>query len=238
MLKQTHAVVCTAALMAGSGLFAQMRIPVPAPDKTVLGSPYLAEGTNESVQTLADGTRITRTNTVRLFRDSQGRTRLETRFEQIGAWSTGKAAKDSVMINDPASGQLWQLDPESKTAILIKKVNVPGGPRGLTESHAPFKGTNDQVEDLGRKTILGVNVEGTRLTHVIQPGEEGNDKAITVQNERWYSPDLQTVVLSTHNDPRLGLARYQLTSISRAEPDANLFQVPSDYIKRGLEPAH
>src|SRR5262249_28335891 len=109
-------------------------------------------------------------------------------------------------------------------------------PRGLTESHAPFKGTGDKVEELGHKAMLGIDVEGTRLTHVIQPGEEGNDKAMIIENERWYSPELQTVVYSSHSDPRIGAARYTLTSISRTEPAAALFVVPAGYTTRGLEP--
>jgi hypothetical protein len=53
-------------------------------------------------------------------------------------------------------------------------------------------------------------------------------------NERWYSPELQTVVLSKNSDPRMGETTYRLTNISRGEPDPSLFQVPTDYtVKEG-----
>jgi hypothetical protein len=47
--------------------------------------------------------------------------------------------------------------------------------------------------------------------------------------ERWYSPDLQTNVLIKRNDPRGGQTVFQLSNIVRGEPDAMLFQIPSDY---------
>ena len=35
--------------------------------------------------------------------------------------------------------------------------------------------------------------------------------------------------MTRHSDPRYGETTYRLTNISRAEPAATLFQVPSDY---------
>ena len=52
---------------------------------------------------------------------------------------------------------------------------------------------------------------------------------INIVDERWYSPELQVVVMTRHSDPRYGETTYRLTNISRAEPAAALFQVPSDY---------
>ena len=46
-------------------------------DKIVKGSPYTAESVTETVQTLANGTRITHKSTAQLARDSEGRTRRE-----------------------------------------------------------------------------------------------------------------------------------------------------------------
>jgi hypothetical protein len=48
-------------------------------------------------------------------------------------------------------------------------------------------------------------------------------------NERWYSQELQTVVLTKNSDPRMGETTYRLTNINRSEPDPSLFQVPADY---------
>jgi hypothetical protein len=63
----------------------------------------------------------------------------------------------------------------------------------------------------------------------IPAGAIGNLAPVEIVSERWYSPDLQTVVYSRRSDPRFGETTYRLTNIIRAEPPAELFQVPADY---------
>jgi hypothetical protein len=84
-------------------------------------------------------------------------------------------------------------------------------------------------EQLGTQTIEGVAAEGTRVTFTIAAGKIGNERPIVTVNERWYSQELQTVVLSKNSDPRMGETTYRLTNIDRSEPDPSLFQVPADY---------
>jgi hypothetical protein len=89
-------------------------------------------------------------------------------------------------------------------------------------------------ESLGTQTIEGVEAEGTRITFTIAAGKIGNELPIVTVRERWYSPELQTVVLSKNSDPRTGETTYRLTNISRGEPDPSLFQIPADYtVKEG-----
>jgi hypothetical protein len=91
-------------------------------------------------------------------------------------------------------------------------------------------------EALGKQTIEGVVAEGTRETFTIPAGEIGNEQPIQVVSERWFSPELQTVVLSRHSDPRFGETTFRLTNINRSEPARSLFEVPSDYtIKEGMQ---
>jgi hypothetical protein len=93
--------------------------------------------------------------------------------------------------------------------------------------------TNDQgqatTEDLGSQTMEGVFVTGLRTTHTIPAGQIGNDKPIAVVTEVWTSPDLKTIIYSKRSDPRMGELTYQLTNITRGEPDASLFTVPADF---------
>jgi hypothetical protein len=84
-------------------------------------------------------------------------------------------------------------------------------------------------ESLGTQTIEGVQAEGTRITFTIPAGKIGNERPIVTVNERWYSPELQAVVMSRNSDPRSGETTYRLMNINRNEPDASLFQVPADY---------
>jgi len=90
-------------------------------------------------------------------------------------------------------------------------------------------------ESLGKQTIEGVEAEGTRVTFTIPAGKIGNERPIVTVNERWYSPELQAIVMSKNSDPRMGETTYRLTNIVRSEPDPSLFQVPSDYtVKEGF----
>ena len=97
--------------------------------------------------------------------------------------------------------------------------------------------TNERKEDLGKQNIEGVEADGTRTTVTIPAGEIGNERPIEIVSERWYSPELQLVVMTRHSDPRMGETTYKLTNISRIEPARSLFEVPADYtIKSGTPP--
>ena len=60
----------------------------------------------------------------------------------------------------------------------------------------------------------------------IPAGQIGNERPIEIVTETWFSPELHTMVLRKHSDPRLGDSTYRLTDIKRNEPDAALFQPP------------
>ena len=88
---------------------------------------------------------------------------------------------------------------------------------------------NFKTESLGRQTIEGVPAEGRRVTMTIPAGQAGNEQPIHIVTESWYSPDLQTTVLSRHSDPRNGETVTRLTNISRGEPSRVLFEAPADF---------
>jgi hypothetical protein len=93
---------------------------------------------------------------------------------------------------------------------------------------------NEVKEQLGKQIIEGVEAEGTRTTITIPAGEIGNERAIEIVSERWYSPELQLVVMTRHSDPRLGETTYKLTNINRTEQPKSLFEVPAGYtVKEG-----
>lgn len=118
------------------------------------------------------------------------------------------------------------------------RVPHPGvGPEGATTF--VFKSTksgnaNEVKEQLGKQLVEGVEAEGTRTTVTIPAGDIGNERAIEIVSERWYSPELQLVVMSRHSDPRVGETTYKLTNINRTEPAKSLFEVPVGYtVKEG-----
>ena len=86
-----------------------------------------------------------------------------------------------------------------------------------------------KTESLGRQTMEGVEADGTRTTFTIAAGEIGNDRPIEIVSERWYSQELQTVVMSRHSDPRMGETVFRLTNISRTDQPRSLFEPPADF---------
>jgi hypothetical protein len=86
-------------------------------------------------------------------------------------------------------------------------------------------------ESLGRQTMEGVAADGSRRVDTIETGAIGNDRPIQVTSERWYSPELQTVVMTRQNDPRMGEQVFRLTNIVRGDQPANLFTIPANYQK-------
>jgi hypothetical protein len=117
-------------------------------------------------------------------------------------------------------------------------LEVPPPPPGMLHGgpmRHPFRSPeNAKKESLGTRTVNGVQAEGTRSTITIAAGEIGNELPINIVFERWYSPELQLVVMTKHSDPRLGETVYSLNNINRSEPARSLFEVPADYtIKEG-----
>jgi hypothetical protein len=88
---------------------------------------------------------------------------------------------------------------------------------------------NAKTESLGKRNIEGVISEGTRTTWTIAAGEIGNDRPIEIVSERWYSPELQTIMMSRQADPRTGETLYKLSNLRRSEPAPQMFEVPADY---------
>jgi hypothetical protein len=253
--------------------------------RVVTGRPFSGIEERHSTQTLGDGTHIETSETNKLFRDDQGRTRLERK-------------DGSVTIVDPVAGFTAELNPASRTASKTVRVGLlrgiaPGelsklqaetaarlstaqaqyterapqvlelkrlatsqpdtvtftGPQSSSaNTFAPVvavsgnsasvtvlrvgAGDNGSVESLPAQMINGALAQGTRTTETIPVGKIGNDRAISIVNERWFSDDLQMLVKSSSSDPRFGESVYQLSAIVQASPDPSLFQIPSDYTIR------
>jgi len=211
----------------------------------VKGAPYSAKATSETTQALADGTTIHRTTQSALYRDSQGRSRREVTLSGFGPLAASGKTHTLVTIADPVAGVHYVVDDEHK---LVHKMNLRthGGSasEGMAAGAFPQKmKTRMQAEEasgavkkesLGTQTVNGVSAEGTRITRTIPAGGIGNDRAIQVVSERWYSPELQIVVKSVRSDPRFGTTTYTVTNIQKTEPDASLFTFPADYaVKQG-----
>lgn len=216
--------------------------------EVVTAAPYTATATMENTQVLGDGNRIVNKTSSFVARDSQGRTRRETDLQRIGTMQVD--SPKMVFINDPTTHTQYIFTPGGDaTKVIRSEGNWKESPqiielrrtheqrlkdKTIVTVHSTHEGhqskeSNEQVkhEDLGTQTIEGVSVQGKRETVTIPAGEIGNERPIQIVTETWFSPELHTMVLRKHSDPRQGESTYQLTDIKRNEPDASLFQPPA-----------
>jgi len=194
----------------------------------VAGAPFSAVATTVHQQTLANGNSIEHQQQSNLFRDSQGRVREET------TWNlpNGQGTRNVVTISDPVAQTMRRLNPQNKTVSetpLRQRPSAGANMRPGARGHVRGDAANLVTEDLGAQTINGLAATGTRLTRTIAAGAMGNSEPIQVVRETWISSDLKIPIMIKTSDPRFGTWVTQITNVSRAEPDAALFQTPAGY---------
>lgn len=237
------AVISVLALQAPPARASEQAIPAcpPAPANTahprpaannvrlVTGVPYSAFGTSQTVTTNADGSKVVRQNTIRLWRDSDGRTRSEFDLTSVGGPTPVEINRTLTVIDDPAAGERYMMQPDGQvvtvpiapclaTASLEPDLTV-GPPR---PARLPLKVS--QPVRLGERQVDGETVTGSRVEATIPAGAMGNEQPMKMSAEQWYGKDLQVVVEAIYRDPRRGETRYKLREIQRDEPDARLFR--------------
>lgn len=89
-------------------------------EKLVKNAPFSADAVSESVQVLADGNRIVRSSTSKLYRNSEGRFRREMSGGAGGMLGTYYGFGHGVSILDPVVGQRVMLDTDDKTARIVQ----------------------------------------------------------------------------------------------------------------------
>ena len=175
--------------------------------------------------------------TVDISKIAKDRAELKEKIEKqrsANGAEAGVSVVNEVVIKEGAS-VAYSASARSGVATGAAPAAVISGVRSgipMPVGNGVFSWTSDaevNQEQLGTQAVEGVAAEGTRTTFTIAAGKIGNDRPIVTVNERWYSQELQAVVLSKNSDPRMGETTYRLTNIDRSEPDPSLFQVPADY---------
>src|SRR5277367_399110 len=200
---------------------------------------YSAVQESSNVQTLADGTHISRKpSTEKIYRDSQGRTRTERSI-------CGPANDDPealiITIRDPVSGYAYILDMQNhiphRYTMEVRQSSPPALPakpvadaaNKTLVAHPDATRLDPSTETLDSQTMEGIYVEGIKTTIIIPVGSQGNDRPMSIVAEQWYSPELKITILSKSSDPRYGEMMTRLTNIELSQPPLILFQPPPDF---------
>jgi hypothetical protein len=199
--------------------------------------PYTAEFKTTSVQTLANGTTITRTSTETRALDSEGR-RMTSRSNLIGG---NQSVASFVHIEDPVENTQINWSGTIKQARVTKlppqdqrhgcwasdsgSLQMNYGPitprpttaRASSGEAAALMAAKPSVarEDLGVRTIPA--------------GQIGNDQPMVTTTESWHSASLGFEVRQVSESPQSGKSTMELVSIDQSEPPITTFQPPEGY---------
>jgi hypothetical protein len=96
----------------------------PGSRTPVTGAPYSAVQVTQFQQTLEGGNQVSRQQQTKVYRDSQGRVRME---RAASADASGEPANGpSVSIFDPVAGNSYVLNPQKLTAFSGRETVRPG----------------------------------------------------------------------------------------------------------------
>jgi hypothetical protein len=152
-------------------------------------------------------------------RDPNGRIRHEL-HDYVPESFTKEPPLLCVVLLDPVARLSHTLDPVLRTDDR-KWFHVPHLSRfdlGATGG-----------EDLGTRTIDGLEVRGERRTWTPPPRLGAPGQSVHVMDETWYSNEPQLVVLEQRTDSSGGVATISLSHLDRSAPPASLFAVPRGY---------
>ncbi len=194
--------------------------------------PYTAEYKITHVQTLADGTTITRETTDVKALDSQGRRMTATTIT-----SGVRAPQTHVVVYDPVGRTQTSWHSPGKIAHVFKMSTAEAEhtcSRMMRDDVSVVSGPKSKItsENLGTESIQGVEARGRRYTTTIPAGAAGNDAPLVSTSEIWTALTVGLnglLVRDVRDDPRSGKTNRELTSLSQSEPDAATFQPPEGY---------
>lgn len=195
--------------------------------KVVTGKPILANITITHTETLP-GNSISNTTTGTFARDTDGSTYRDVKFTAIGPWAASGKAHEFAYIRNVANGMQYVVNVAKGTyeAFPIRERNPkfdgggdhPKNPASTNESVTD--NPSGSYKDPATSTVYPV--DDRQVTRTIPAGAIGNQFALVITSERWYSSALDLLLEDTHTDPRFGTTTYQLSNIGNS-PAASLF---------------
>lgn len=148
--------------------------------------------------------------------DGQPQLRIQTTvYDPVSktntSWATG-----------PGTTALANLMHQPQPAIPPDWKDIPRTPA------APYRPQMTR-EQLGTRTIAGMEATGTRITQIIPAGDEGNDMPLKFVSETWMNSQNHATLLVIDDDPRTGHRTWEVESLTAGPPDPALFAPPTNY---------
>jgi hypothetical protein len=204
---------------------------MPPVIQLVAGAPYSAEQHTQHFHTLPSGTQPNGPGaSIRVYRDSRGRTRTERNPTQRPNQSGYSGTPILIIeLRDPVAGYQYLFDTQNRVAhrFPLKAMNEESLPPRNSNAN-PGEPTVTR-ESLGNQIIDGDPAVGLKITYTYPAGARGNDAPFSEIHEIWVSQYLKIPVLTKTTDPLNYDSVLELKNISRIEPDPNLFIVPAGY---------
>lgn len=161
---------------AGEPHVAKVLAEMYAKHAAVKNSPFSADEENESVQTLADGNRIVRKSTGKIYRNSDGRVRREIKGGQGGMLGTTFSIGGGTWIENRNMGHKYMIDDAMKTAKVISiedgKVTVNGKTAAPGDPNIKVIEKISKVTSDGKNTTEAVVVENNNGVVTTRPMTE------------------------------------------------------------------
>jgi hypothetical protein len=192
--------------------------------------PFTAEYKITQVQTLPNGTTITRDSTELKARDSQGRRFTET---TIASPSGDQTPTTIFNVFDPVARTMTVWNNPGKR-VTVFTMSTPGAARDCSAATPPVQrvGSKTTSENLGTQAILDIESRGQRTSTTIPAGAIGNDAPLVRTFEIWtaVARGLKgTLMREISDDPRSGTRTVEIVSLTQGEPDTTNFQPPEGY---------
>jgi hypothetical protein len=199
----------------------------------LLNAPFTAIVHTEWTRPLAEGGSFTFVNQRRVARDSHGRI-YEERWLLAPKGSEALSQMNVIQIADPEPHTLLNcftlqkphrciLDIFGEPAQAIYRPDI--GTTGPLPNNMGFQ----THEDLGARTIEGIETHGTRDTINYNAGVMGSDQPFSSHREFWQAPSLGINLYSEVVGPNVGKQVFTLTDVNLSEPDPRLFELPEGF---------
>jgi hypothetical protein len=210
-----------------------------------VATPYSLTAIIKTEMKLSDGNTISGFTISRQAQDSRGRTRVDSPLtcamdnDHQPKWQGSIVIIDPVAKTNTAWLEILNAPTKIATIMHVPAVRVSNPPTAQAEYRAAqhmsqandhagpqTKHDSQQIEDLGRRNINGLEASGMRITRTSPAGMAGNLLSLAYVEEKWVSDQYGIILLDIKDDPIWGKSTYEVTNFTRAEPDASLFQPP------------